>query len=150
MRNFSGTIHSWGELGLTYGRILMDGNRHFLKGGVTLKYLQGAGSTFASSSNLSGQYSANSGTLTTTGSLQYASTQGFNSNDIDFEEPTGGFGADIGFIYEYRREPDRRLLGESARSTPAQLNSFRARIPSGMPSGDLTRCDPARDTCAVN
>ena len=106
MRNFSGTIHSWGELGLTYGRILMDGNRHFLKGGVTLKYLQGAGSTFASSSNLSGQYSANSGTLTTTGSLQYASTQGFNSNDIDFEEPTGGFGADIGFIYEYRREPE--------------------------------------------
>ena len=113
MRNFNGTIHAWAELGLTYGRILMDRNQHFLKGGVTLKYLQGAGSTFSNSSNLTGQYTADSGSLTTTGNLQYGSTQGFDSNDIDFSNLTAGFGADIGFAYEYREQGLEDLVGHS-------------------------------------
>lgn len=113
MRNFSGTIHSWGEYGLTYGRILMDGNRHFLKAGITLKYLQGAGSTYTSSSDLSGQYTASSQSLTTTGGLQYGSTSGFDSNNIDFENMAGGFGGDLGLVYEFRRGYEQDSLGYS-------------------------------------
>ena len=104
MRNFSETLHAWGEVGVTYGHVLMDGNRHFLKGGITLKYLQGAGATFASTGDLSGQYSAATSSLTATGSLQYGNTPGFDSDDINFEDPKAGFGADLGLIYEFRND----------------------------------------------
>ena len=100
--NLTGTIHAWAEIGLVYGRILVDKKHNFLKGGVTLKYLQGAGSLYMNSPNFTGQYTANNEQLTTTGSLSYGLSDGFNNNDIDFSNLTAGFGADIGFTYEWR------------------------------------------------
>jgi hypothetical protein len=35
------TIHSFSEVGITYGRVLRDDNFHIARGGVTLKYLMG-------------------------------------------------------------------------------------------------------------
>ena len=101
-QNLTGTIHAWAEIGLVYGRILVDKKHNFLKGGVTLKYLQGAGSLYMNSPNFTGQYTANNEQLTTTGSLSYGLSDGFNNNDIDFSNLTAGFGADIGFTYEWR------------------------------------------------
>ncbi|MBN4084756.1 hypothetical protein JYT89_00275 [Flavobacteriaceae bacterium AH-315-B10] len=46
MKDFKGTIHAWAEIGLTYGRILVKDEKRLLKGGITLKYLQGAGAAF--------------------------------------------------------------------------------------------------------
>lgn len=109
VNNFSGTIHAWGELGLTYGRILLDRERNFLKGGVTLKYLQGAGSNYVNAPSATGQYDATAESLTTTGSLSFGSTPGFDSGDIDFSNLSSGFGADIGFTYEYRPVADDPL-----------------------------------------
>jgi hypothetical protein len=40
-QNFSIASNSWGELGGTYARVLFDKGTHFLKAGVTLKYLFG-------------------------------------------------------------------------------------------------------------
>jgi hypothetical protein len=102
MKDFTGTIHAWGELGVTYGRILMDENEHFLKGGVTLKYLYGGGSVFANTPQLAGNYSLANEILTTSGSLNYGSSMDFDSEDIDFSNTSSGFGGDIGFTYEYR------------------------------------------------
>ena len=112
MNNFSGTIHAWGELGLTYGRILMEKDSHFLKGGITLKYLAGAGGVFASAPSLTGNYDATSEILTTTGSLKYGAASEFDSEDIEFSNTTSGFGADIGFTYEYRNSPDLDSLSK--------------------------------------
>ncbi len=99
--NLAGTIHVWGEIGLTYGRILIDKQQHMLKGGVTLKYLQGAGGLFISSPGLQGQYTAATENLTSQGSLNFGTTSDFDNNDVEFNNLTSGFGLDLGFTYEW-------------------------------------------------
>lgn len=101
-----GTMHVWAEIGLSYGRILMTKPNHLLTGGVTLKYLQGAGSLYINTPGLSGQYTAANETLQSQGSLNYGTTQGFDNNDIDFSNLTAGFGLDVGFTYEYHPKRD--------------------------------------------
>ncbi|SFD20499.1 DUF5723 family protein [Algibacter pectinivorans] len=104
--NLTGTIHAWAEVGLVYGRVLVDKEQNFLKGGVTLKYLQGAGGVFINSPSFTGDYDATNETLNTTGSLQYGISQDFDNDDIEFSNLTSGFGADIGFTYEFRPRTD--------------------------------------------
>tara|TARA_R110000868_G_scaffold601_2_gene4285 strand:+ start:2327 stop:3517 length:1191 start_codon:yes stop_codon:yes gene_type:complete len=100
--NLNGTIHGWGEIGLVYGRILLNNNQNFIKGGITLKYLKGAGGLFMNSQGFSGQYTAIDQQLTTTGSLIYGISQDFDNENINFSSLTSGFGTDIGFTYEWR------------------------------------------------
>ena len=103
-QNLNGTIHAWAEVGLAYGRVFVDSPNHLLKGGVTLKYLQGVGSAFMSSPGLQGQYIASSEMLTTQGELNYGTSQEFDSEDIDFTNLTAGFGLDVGFTYQWQSE----------------------------------------------
>ncbi|WP_053976977.1 DUF5723 family protein [Mangrovimonas xylaniphaga] len=103
INNLNGTVHVWGELGLSYGTVLLDKQHHFLKAGVTLKYIQGAGSIYINADQIQGHYSADTDLLTTTGNLNYASTQGFDTDDLDLSNLSTGFGADIGATYEWRR-----------------------------------------------
>ncbi len=104
-RNLNGTVHGWAEIGIAYGRILMDKQNHILKGGVTLKYLQGGGGLFVSSPELLGRYTRATETLTTQGELNYGTTQDFEEDDLDFNNLTAGFGMDLGFTYQWH--PDR-------------------------------------------
>lgn len=101
-KNLTGNIHAWAEAGIVYGRILIDTDKNFLKAGATVKYLQGAGALFINSPGFTGQYTANNKELTTTGTLSYGTTDGFDNDDINFDNLSSGFGADIGFTYEYR------------------------------------------------
>jgi len=115
MENFNGTIHAWGEIGLTYGRILIKNDKHLLKSGITLKYLQGAGAGFFNSPSMSGQYNASANTLTTSGNLSYGlSQQDFDSNDIDYKNLTSGFGVDIGVAYQWN-EKNQNVVNDSVR-----------------------------------
>jgi len=100
-KDLNGTIHAWAEVGLAYGRILIEKPNHLLKGGVTLKYLQGAGTAFMSSPELSGYYNATTEELQTNGRLIYGTSQDFESDDIDFSNLTAGFGLDVGFTYQW-------------------------------------------------
>ena len=102
MKDLSGTMHVFGEVGLSYGRILMDKKTSFLKAGFTAKYLFGAGGLFANSPQLTGNYTGFNNSLATTGSLQYGFSQDFDSDDINFDSLEGGFGFDLGMVYEYR------------------------------------------------
>lgn len=104
LRDFSGTIHTWAEVGVTYGRILMQGGDNFLKAGISLKYLQGAGSTFINAPSVNGQYDATTENLTLAGGLAYGSTPDFDNEDVDFTNISSGFGADLGLVYEFRPE----------------------------------------------
>tara|TARA_R110002049_G_scaffold308939_1_gene515021 strand:- start:8227 stop:9561 length:1335 start_codon:yes stop_codon:yes gene_type:complete len=124
--NLSGTIHAWAEVGLVYGRVLFDKETSFLKGGVTLKYLQGAGSVFMSSPNFTGQYYATNEELTTTGNLAYGISQDFDQDDIDFSNLAVGFGADIGFTYEYRPNVVRDSL------TGRNVNKYKLKIAASI------------------
>ena len=104
-QNLNGTIHAWAEIGLAYGRILMDKQNHILKGGVTLKYLQGGGALFVSSPGFMGQYNRSTETLTTQGELNFGTSEDFDSDDLDLSNLTSGFGMDLGFTYQWH--PDR-------------------------------------------
>jgi len=120
-QNLSGTVHAWAEIGLAYGRILMDKPNHLFKGGVTLKYLQGAGSAFLNSPGLQGQFLGSSNTLISEGELNYGTTEGFDSDDIDFSNITGSFGLDVGFTYQWHpnREND---------STPSHKDPYKLKV----------------------
>ncbi|WP_373396924.1 DUF5723 family protein [Algoriphagus halophilus] len=103
MNNLSGIVHAWGEIGGTYGRIIWEDKNHLLKGGITLKYLFGAGGIYGSSNTLSAQFEAGVRSLTTSGNMNFGYTAGFDSEETSFSEITSGFGADIGFVYEFRK-----------------------------------------------
>ncbi len=102
MNNLSGVVHAWAEIGLTYGRVVLEKDKHFLKAGATLKYLAGAGGVFGFSPMLSADYNSSTESLTTSGNLNYGYTSGFDSEEIDFADIIGGFGADLGVVYEFR------------------------------------------------
>lgn len=110
VKDFNGTIHAWAEAGLTYGRILIRNEQYLLKGGVTLKYLQGAGAAFFSAPTISGQYDASENTLNTMGSLNYGlSQEEFKPEDLDFKKLSAGFGADIGFVYQWQNKSSNQV-----------------------------------------
>lgn len=114
-KNLNATVHVFSEIGVTYGREILRTQDQFLKGGVTLKYLMGAGGLFASSPELSGNYNRVTNQLTTRGSVAYGTTMGFESDSPEFGNLMGGFGADIGVVYEYRKRiMDNRVQGQRA------------------------------------
>ncbi|WP_159019473.1 DUF5723 family protein [Algibacter sp. L3A6] len=110
--DFTTFAQAWAEVGVTYARVLMNKEEHFLKGGLTVKYLQGGGTAYAYGKNVTVDYDADgtnptTGSLDTTGELTYGYYDNFDNDDYDYELPdASGFGADLGFVYEWR--PDYR------------------------------------------
>ncbi len=112
-KNLNATGHVFAEIGVTYGREILRTQDQFLKGGITLKYLMGAGGLFANSPEISGNFNGITNQLTTQGSVSYGSTPGFESDSPEFGNLQGGFGADIGVVYEYRKRiMDNRVQGQ--------------------------------------
>lgn len=107
MTDLSGNVHAWGEVGVTYGRIIIEDESHRLKLGTTLKYLAGAGGVFTSSPLLSANFNSSLETLTTRGTLAYGYTSGFDTDEINFTDITSGFGADFGLVYEMRPRSEK-------------------------------------------
>ena len=111
--NFNVVANAWAEFGLTYATILEDSDKHFFKAGVTVKYLSGLNNLYENTNNLSVDYNntnllPSTKIITTTGNLTVGGvdSQGnINRNDLEFNRGTG-FGADLGFIYEYRPNID--------------------------------------------
>ncbi|MDO6760119.1 DUF5723 family protein [Tamlana sp. 2_MG-2023] len=103
------TGHGWAELGVTYARVIINDRTKFLKGGLTVKYLQGGGSAHINGDNISVDLDADGdgpddATISTTGDLTYAV---FNDNigedGYEYELPKAtGVGFDLGFVYEWR------------------------------------------------
>jgi len=108
---FNISSHVWAEFGLVYGRKLIENEKHTLKGGLNLKYLVGGGATNIQGQNLIVDFDENStlipgdGEITTQGEIGYSSSYDFTDENQSEELGQGsGFGADIGFVYEYRPE----------------------------------------------
>jgi outer membrane protein OmpA-like peptidoglycan-associated protein len=100
--------NAWAEIGVTYARVLVDKEQHFLKGGLSLKYLQGGGMAYAYGKDIAVDYDAdgidpNTGSVSTEGELTYGHYANFDDDDYDYELPdASGFGVDLGFVYEWR------------------------------------------------
>lgn len=109
MTDLSGNVHVWGELGFTYGRVLIENNYRRLRIGITIKYLTSAGGLFTSSPSLGASFNSISNTLNSSGSLSYASTSGLDFGDFDFKSilsGTTGIGGDLGVVYEMQLKKD--------------------------------------------
>ncbi|MFD2100629.1 DUF5723 family protein [Flagellimonas iocasae] len=101
-----GAFNLWGEIGATYARVLLNKEQHFLKGGLSLKYIQGMGNVYIRGSAVSVNYNSGTDQVSTTGEFTYGNTDTFDDagNGGDFFDFSGGsgFGADLGLVYEWR------------------------------------------------
>ncbi|AIG30667.1 flagellar motor protein MotB [Flavobacterium psychrophilum] len=126
-QNFSVVANAWAELGLSYAAVLLNKNQHFIKGGFSLKYMQGIGNSYINANNVSLAYdnkgsNANFNTIATTGTLTYGGSQEFENTDYKFDRKSIGFGGDLGFIYEYR--PDYASFSADDKN----LNKYKLRF----------------------
>ncbi len=103
--------HAWAEVGISYARILMNKDEHFLKGGISLKYLQGLGTTYARGTGLAVSFDANeiiagNGSVTTLGEAAYGYSENLEEDleDVEIVSGSTGIGVDLGFVYEWRRD----------------------------------------------
>ena len=110
---FNAFGQAWAEIGLSYARVLVSEKENFLKGGISLKYLKGAGSASLAGRNITVNYDADgtmlpgggtTGSVSSTGEIIYGRFDDFDRDGYDYELPKNatGLGVDIGIIYEWR------------------------------------------------
>lgn len=105
-------VNGWAEYGVSYGRVIKEEGNHFLKIGLTAKYLAGAGNTYLQIDQLSGiithnPNATNSSVYLAPGSrgvigLGISGAMGSLSPSDLLKSSSNGFGADLGVVYEYR------------------------------------------------
>lgn len=109
-KNISINSQVWTEFGLTYARVIpLNSEVHFMKGGLTLKYLQGIASGYASSPEFSfgledGEADSPDMLSIYNSKINYGLSGNFDEagqRPFDFVSDPG-FGMNIGFVYEYR------------------------------------------------
>lgn len=103
-------VNGWTEFGLSYAREITNKGRHYFKGGISLKYLAGAGHGSININNLNA--TINNDVVLDDAYLSNASGKiglSFGGISIDDFEPddllsfkSTGIGGDIGFVYEFR------------------------------------------------
>jgi outer membrane protein OmpA-like peptidoglycan-associated protein len=134
--NFIG--NSWGEFGLSYAAVLYQKGQHFLKGGITAKYLQGVANAHFKGDGINLEYDENeitpgSSTYTSTGTATYGTSQDFENNpNIEIDSASKGFGLDLGLVYEWR--PDFDTTKKDV-SNFKELNKYKLRF--GLSLTDL-------------
>ena len=133
------TANAWAEIGLSYATVLVNKDQHFLKGGLSLKYLQGLGNAYASGSDVNVAYDADgsdlgggntTGSIASQGEVSYGHSQNISEDFDDFEleivDGATGFGADLGFIYEWR--PDYASYNSTNGQTFKHLNKYKLKV----------------------
>lgn len=121
---------SWGEVGITYGRTLVDLGQHYIKAAVTVKYLHGLRSVYGNTTGFDYRVQNDSVVDVRAGdefAFGYSGSfdfQGIGSSAADvalwFLDPSNPEGSSVGFdigavwewrprIHEYRYDLDGRL-----------------------------------------
>lgn len=108
--NMRVTANAWTEFGASVARVLVDKGTHFLKGGISVKYLAGAANGYLYIDQLNAKLNADVPAQDVylspaTGRLGIGfggvKLDDFEASDLTSFSSTG-FGADIGFVYEFR------------------------------------------------
>ncbi|TRX31138.1 OmpA family protein [Flavobacterium sp. ZT3R18] len=128
--------HTWGEVGASYAAVLWQSKQHFLKGGLTAKYLVGGVNSYAKGDNVTSKFdqtnNPSTSTLVTTGTLTIGSSQDFitGDKDVKFDPNSKGYGADFGFIYEWRPDYESYDLNNAkpADNNFKNLNKYKLRF----------------------
>ena len=107
--NFNMQSNAWLEFGITYAGVLLNRDKHFLKAGGTLKYLQGAASGYAFVRDLTYRLDSPDTLSLFQSKVNYGISNSFDSDGFPeiraISEP--GIGFDVGIVYEYRRDIDK-------------------------------------------
>lgn len=115
-------VNAWTEFGASYAQVLKDDGAHFLKGGLTLKYLAGAGNGYVNMQNLNGTLYEDA-----TGETYLANTTGridigFGGVTVSDIKPdhftkmqSTGFGTDLGMVYEFRPDHQAYKTGDAGK-----------------------------------
>ena len=143
-------VNGWTEFGVSFARVLRDKDQHFLKGGITLKYLAGAANGYFNLSSFSG--TINNDAVNDDYYLSNATGRmsiGFGGVRISDLEPSEllemkstGFGADIGFVYEYRPE-HQKFRSEDGKGWKRGQNKYKFKV--GLALLDIGRIKYERD-----
>lgn len=138
---------AWAEFGLTYARILMNNEQHFLKGGLSLKYLQGGGSGYVRGKNVTVDFDEDgtdlgggetAGSFDSTGELSFGRFDNFDNDDFDYELPeANGLGLDLGFVYEWRPNHADYTKTNASGETYSLKNKNKYKLKLGVSITDL-------------
>lgn len=120
----------WTEIGVSVGQVLTPKeSQHFLKGGLTLKYLAGVANAFLEMNNFNGTVNTGAGgtyLTNTTGQVKLNTTEA-NFADYDFGDffkfNGHGVGGDIGVVYEYRIKQDYSMY-----TNDRWVNKYKLRV----------------------
>jgi len=103
------TVNGWTEFGASYARVLKTDGPHFIKGGITLKYLAGVANGYINANKLNGTLTQDvleDVYLSNASGRIAAGFGGVNISDLEASDLTkmksSGFGGDVGFVYEWR------------------------------------------------
>jgi len=121
--DFRWSTAAWGEIGATYGRVLIDEGRRFLSFGITARYLGGISYASLNGSSITADYrAASDSTRFTNTHLSYSGSLLNDSKAIKENSSVGqmlgaffgknggsGIGADIGMSYEFRPDYEQYL-----------------------------------------
>ncbi|KUJ59710.1 flagellar motor protein MotB [Flavobacteriaceae bacterium CRH] len=134
--NPNAVSHAWGEFGISYAAVLYQKNQHFLKGGLTAKYLQGGANGYVQGKNINVAFIENTGnplagTLISNGEISIGGSQDWENNeDYDFDSSARGLGLDFGLVYEWRPDYDKYDLSKAkpADNNFRDLNKYKVRF----------------------
>lgn len=141
--NFQIAANAWTEAGITYATIILNQEQHFLKGGVSLKYLQGYGNAYAYGKNVMIDYDAIgngiSGKIDSQGEISYGNSPNFTNDfeDYEFTKSANGFGADLGFVYEWRPQHADYSHTDATGNIQTYKNSNKYKLKFGLSLTDL-------------
>lgn len=107
--NFNATGNAWIETGVSYAREIYNNKQHYVKGGISLKYLRGITNYYASGINVNIAFDADgfspgNGSITSTGEITYGNSNPDGLEDFESSKGSRGMGLDFGFVYEWRPE----------------------------------------------
>ncbi len=131
---------AWGEIGLTYGRVLLNKDVHFLKAGITGKYLMGIASGYFYNDNVAVKfYASDSLSLNEpTVSANNANIHAGLSNNFTIIDDTlrfspsisgSGVGFDLGVVYEYRPDfADYNSGSSDMKNEPRNKNKYKLKV----------------------
>ncbi len=100
---------NWFEGGLTYGRVLVDNDKHFFKAGVTGKYLGGISSWYFKADDLTVTARQDSLIDVQANNVKYGHSATNITSQIsrDYRPDASAIGYDVGLVYEFRGRSDK-------------------------------------------
>jgi outer membrane protein OmpA-like peptidoglycan-associated protein len=109
-KNLSIQAAVWNEVGLTYGREVMNTGKHFMKAAGTFKITQGLGSAYFYSDNLDITFPSDTSVSVRDSDVKFGYSEAFSlipggAGDV-FNNVKLGFGGDFGLVYEFRPNID--------------------------------------------